>query len=66
MTSDEWNELDDEERAAKIEIALDDMADAAEAGSGEGEGEGEEKPAAVVKAPAPTKKPAAPKKTTKK
>lgn len=33
MTSDEWNELDDSERAAKIEIALDDMADADEAGN---------------------------------
>lgn len=30
MTSDEWNELDDSERAAKIEIALDELADAAD------------------------------------
>lgn len=30
MTSDEWNELDDDERVAKIEIALDDMAEKAE------------------------------------
>ena len=30
LTSDEWNELDDEDRHAKIDIALDDMAEAAE------------------------------------
>lgn len=30
LTSDEWNELGDDERAAKMEIVLDDMADEAE------------------------------------
>lgn len=30
MTSDEWNNLDDDERAAKIDIALDELADAAD------------------------------------
>lgn len=28
LTSDEWNDLGDDERAAKIDIALDDLADA--------------------------------------
>lgn len=62
MTSDEWNELADEERAAKIEIALDEMADAAEAGAGEGTDE-VKTPDAPKPAP---KKAAAPKKSTKK
>ena len=35
LTSDEWNELDEDERTAKIEIALDDMAETA----GEGDEE---------------------------
>jgi hypothetical protein len=30
LTSDEWNDLGDDERAAKIDITLDDMADADE------------------------------------
>lgn len=51
MTSDEWNELGQEERTAKIEIALDEIAEAGD------EPNTEEKPAA---------KKAAPKKTTKK
>ena len=31
LTEDEWNDLDEDERAAKIDITLDDMADAADA-----------------------------------
>lgn len=31
LTSDQWNELGDDERAAKIDIVLDGLADAAEA-----------------------------------
>ena len=38
MTSDEWNELGQEERTAKIEIALDELADANDT-TGEGEGD---------------------------
>lgn len=60
MTSDEWNELDKSERTAKIEIALDELA---EAGEGD-EGKDDEGKTEEVKAPA-AKKPAA-KKTTKK
>jgi len=59
LTSDEWNELDKSERTAKIEIALDELAEA-------GEGEGEEVPAEEVKTPAPAAKKPATKKTTKK
>ena len=53
MTSDEWNELDQSERTAKIEIALDELAEA---------GEGEEVKTEEVKAPAPSKKTTAKKK----
>ena len=53
MTSDEWNELDQSERTAKIEIALDELAEA---------GEGEEVKTEEVKAPAPAKKTTAKKK----
>jgi len=35
MTSDEWNELDQSERTAKIEIALDELADAKDAPEGD-------------------------------
>lgn len=35
LTSDEWNELGDDERAAKMEIALDELADAAESAGGD-------------------------------
>lgn len=35
MTSDEWNELSQEERTAKIEIALDELADAVDAPEGD-------------------------------
>ena len=31
LSEDEWNELDEDDRAAKIDIALDDLADKAEA-----------------------------------
>lgn len=57
LTEDDWNELPEDEREAKIDIALDDLADAAEAAAkaaastpaadadagaeGKGEGEGE-------------------------
>lgn len=54
LSADEWNSLDEEERTAKIEITLDDLAEAAEA---------KEKAAAAKKAAA---KKAAAKKTTKK
>ena len=43
LSSDEWNELDAEDRAAKIEISLDELAEAAEA---------EAAAAAAAKAPA--------------
>lgn len=61
LTSDQWNELGDDERAAKIEIALDEMADAAEA-----EGEGEEVKTETPEAPKPAAKKVATKKTSKK
>jgi hypothetical protein len=41
MTSDEWNDLGDDERAAKMDIALDDLADAAD---GEDDQGGEDAP----------------------
>jgi hypothetical protein len=37
LSSDEWNDLDDEDRVAKIEIALDDLADAADEAAAEGD-----------------------------
>lgn len=63
LTSDQWNELGDDERAAKIEIALDEMADAAEANEGEGEEVKTETPAETAK---PAAKKVATKKTSKK
>lgn len=66
LTSDQWNELGDDERAAKIEIALDEMADAAEAGNDD-TGEGEEVKTETPEAPKPAaKKAATTKKTSKK
>ena len=64
LTSDEWNDLGDDERAAKIEIALDEMAD--EADEGAGEGETKEETPETPEAPAPAAKKATTKKTTKK
>lgn len=61
MTSDEWNELGEDDRAAKIEIALDAMADAAEATADSDSAEGKEPEAAK-----PAAKPAAKKTTSKK
>lgn len=68
LTSDQWNELGDDERAAKIEIALDEMADAAETEGNEGEGTGEETTDEVKtpETPKPAAKKAATKKTSKK
>lgn len=37
LTSDQWNDLGDDERAAKIEIALDEMADGAETHTPDGD-----------------------------
>lgn len=37
LTSDEWNELNEDDRNAKLDIVLDDLADAAEAHSPEPE-----------------------------
>lgn len=55
MTSDEWNELGEDDRTAKIEIALDELAEQADATGDEVKDE----------TPEPAKKPAA-KKTSKK
>lgn len=61
MTSDEWNELGQEERTAKIEIALDELAEAVETDEGDeaktDEAKTEEKPAAPAKAKAVAAKP---------
>lgn len=58
LSSDEWNELGEDDRAAKIEIALDEMADAAEGDNGDtAETEPEvAKPAAKKTAPKKTSK----------
>lgn len=37
LTPDEWNDLGDDERAAKMDIVLDDIADAAEQSTGQDE-----------------------------
>lgn len=51
MTEDEWNELPEEDRGARIDMALDDLADAAAGDEGEAE-------TAEAEAQAPTEAPA--------
>ena len=52
MTEDEWNELPEEDRAARIDMALDDLAD--ETASNEGQEDAEAQAKAAPASPAKT------------